>query len=359
MDLRIWIFNREFELAGGLSSYKYLSWKEQYQDRGIFTLIVGDTREHIKMLQQGYFVYMPGKVTAMVIKYVEYDSEQSTITVNGYTTLEFIDQRILLGTYQFSGGKIEEGMKEILKNNLRGFSEISIEPVQGMLSAYESAQYSNCQILEMFTELCKHTGYGMRMKFDYKNKTHIFQIYMGVNRKYGQTVNPPASFSDDWGSLGDVQIIDDESVLKNTIYVFGQGEGANRIYAIFRTGSGTGKDMYELAVDARDLQWQDDPEKDDYQTYEQYIITLGQRGAAKANELIKLVSFKAEITALQDFGIKYNLGDIITCRSNKYNMQLDTRIMAYEHRVENNIAKIYLTLGEPTITAIGEAVIKL
>lgn len=319
----------------------------------MFTLITNDTESNVRMLSVGDFIYMPGKITAMVIKYVEYDSEQSTITANGYTTLELVDQRILLGTYLYTD--VEVGIKKVLADNLRGFNEISIEETLGLEAPLNYVQYSNAQLLEMFIELCTEAGLGMRMKFDYKNKTHVFQMYKGLDRTYSQTVNTPATFSDDWGSLGDVLIINDESVFKNYAYVFGQGEGADRIYTTVGSPRGAGRDVHELVIDARDLQWQDDSTKDNYQTEAQYIDTLKNRGLAKLNERAALVSFKSEIVNLSNFGIKYNLGDIITCRSNKYRMRLDTRITGYEQRVENNIAKIYLTLGEPTITAITES----
>ena len=347
--MNLWVYDQDFVLKGGISSYKYLSWQEEYQNRGVFTLITGDTTKNVAMLQEEFFVYMKGKKTAMVIKYREFDSKTSSITVSGYTTLELIDKRFLLGTFNFTNA--ETGMRTIWTNNLRSLPDIRLGDLKGFTETVDS-QYTNKLFLEIFPEVCATSGLGIRMLFDYVNKRHVLDIYKGVNRSINQTTNTPATFSDEWGSLGDVTIIDDKSVFKNVAYVFGQGEGTARMYVI--VGTATGRNRFELPIDARDLQWQDDPSAENYQTQAQYLNTLRARGIAKLNEHNQLVSFKSEITALKDFGVKYDLGDIVTCSSQRYQMQLTTRITGFEHRIEKNVSKIYLILGEPTITAIGE-----
>jgi len=346
--MKLWVFNQDFTLLGSLSTYIYLSWTEEYRGRGVFTLIARDTAANVAMLQEEYFIYMSGKQTAMVIKSRKYESSNSAITVDGYTTLELMDQRHLLGTYIFSNA--ETGMKQILSNNLRGLPDVDIKANQGYTETVDT-QYTNKAMLDIFPEVCAATDLGIRMLFDYENKQHVFDVYKGADRTFGQSANVPVQFSDEWGSLADVAITVDKSVFKNVAYVYGEGEGSARLYEI--VGTAMGRDRYELPVDARDLQWDDDPESDDYQTETQYRTTLQARGITKLNDHIKTTNFQAEVSST-DFGVKYNLGDKVTCRSQRYGMQMDARITMYKQEIENNVSTISLTLGDPTITAIGE-----
>ena len=350
METWIWIFDRDFNQINVLQSYQSFAWEEAYQNRGLFTLIVSDTTENIKFLQEEYFLYMNGKKTAMVIKYRKFDSEKQLIELHGYTTIELIDQRGLLGIKRLTNA--ERGMREILSDNLRGLPRIDAGENKGYTETF-TAQYSNKLILDIFPEVCAGTELGIRMLFDYKNKRHVFDVYKGIDRTFGQSENPTALFNEDFGTLTSTIIVDDASTFKNFAYVFGAGEGVDRIMT--EVGTAVGRDRYELFVDARDLQPEpEDPESGmTPQEYQEYIEILKARGVAKLNEHNKRTSFTAEVDG-RDFGIKYNLGDKVTCRSKRYGVTLNTRIMQYREVIENNTNKIYLTLGDPEITMIGE-----
>jgi hypothetical protein len=329
-------------MLGALPSFISLSWGENYQNKGVFTLLANDTKENIELLKEGYYLYKAGKKTAMVIKYLKFDRDKQEIEVHGYTTLEIIDRRGLLGAKFIRNA--EQDMKEALLDNLRGLQRISVSENKGFEETY-NGQFSNHSFLEIFPVICSQTELGITMLFDHRNKQHIFEVYKGVDRTWGQRINTPVLFSDDWGNLQNTVIIDDNSLFKNVAYVFGAGEGAER--EMVEVGTAQGDDRYELFVDARDLQ----PEEE--QTIEEYRQILTTRGIAKLNEHIRRLNFSAEVDAA-DFGVKYDLGDKITAKNNKYGITLDTRIMQYNQIIENNMSRVQLTLGEPEITAIGE-----
>lgn len=339
---RIWIFNQDFEQKGAIDTYKSLIWEEAYQNRGVFTLIVSDTEKNIEFLQDEYFLFMAGKKTAMVIKYRKFNSEDMTIEIHGYTTVELLNQRGLLGTKYISNA--EQGMRQIVSENLRGFPRIVQTESKGYMEMMNS-QFSNKVMLDIFPEVCAQTELGFILLFDRKNKQHVFDVYKGVDRTFGQHENPVIVFSDEWGTLVNTIIVDDSSTFKNVAYVFGAGEGADRIME--EVGTARGRERYELFVDARDLQ----PEEG--QTGAEYRKNLRARGIAKLNEHNRRTSFLSEANP-RDFGVKYWLGDKITAINRRYGITMNIRIMQYKQVIENNMSKIYLTLGEPEITAIGE-----
>ena len=338
----LWVFNPEFDNIGLLDSYISCSWGEQYQNRGAFTLVVPDSMNNIKLLQEEYYLHLPNKPTAMFIKHRRIDSKEKTISLYGYTTLEKIDQRGILGTRQFYNA--EHDMKEVLAENIRGLPHITIAENKGFTERFRT-QYSYTSFLDVFSEICAETELGIRLLFDHRNKQHIFDVYKGLDRTYGQHENPVAMFSDEWGTMANLSISDDKSLFKNVAYVAGMGKQEERI--IHEVGTATGANRYELFVDARDLQQEED------QTLEEYLEILEARGIAKLNEHNRRINFRTE-AADGDFGKKYNLGDLVTCKSQRYGVTINTRIMQYNQIIENNSSKVYLTLGEPEITAIGE-----
>lgn len=344
MTNAIWVYDQNFNKIGSIQTYVTLNWTEEYQNRGVFTLIVYDTQYNIDLLQEEYFLYMTDKKTAMVIKYRNFDSEKQIITINGYTTLELLDQRFLLGYKTIVNA--EQGMREMVSANLRGFPNLTQTDSNNYADIF-NAQYSNALFIEqeILPEICAATDLGIRMFFDHDNKKHVFDVYKGIDHTFEQTENPSILFGDDFGNLASTIIVSDNSVFKNVAYVFGAGEGEERI--MVEVGTATGRDRYELPVDARDLQQQKN------QTLAEYKEVLKARGIAKLNERNKRVSFQAEVDG-KDFGNKYDLGDLVTCKSSRYGIQFNTRIMQFSHKIENNIPKIILTLGQPEITIIGE-----
>ena len=346
--MKLWIFDWNFALKGSIETYKHLEWQESYYNRGVFTLMVDDVPQNVKILKEDYFLYMPDKKTAMLIETIKYDSKDNLIIVNGHSTLTILNQRHLYGTYNFVNA--EAGIREIFAKNIRGYPNMIQTPSKGYTEGVDT-QYSDKILLDIFPKVCSETGLGINMIFDYENKRHIFDVYKGVDRTAEQTNNSPQQFSDDWFTLTDVVITEDKSNFKNVAYVSGVGDGPDRIRTV--VGTAQGRDRYELPVDARHLQWDSDPTSENYQTYDQYVKTLGAWGLAKLNEHNKIQNFQAEVDS-RDFGNKYYLGDVVTCNSGRYGVQMDARIISFKHQIENNESKIFLTLGEPTITAIGE-----
>lgn len=106
----LFAYNTEFELQGMIDNYISLQWTEEYNGKGSFELICVDTSESISALQQGYYVCAQNKSTAMMIRYIERDSINKTITINGCTTLGLLEQRVMFPMHSTLGRTIEESL---------------------------------------------------------------------------------------------------------------------------------------------------------------------------------------------------------------------------------------------------------
>lgn len=349
------IFDRNYKFIGFIDNFISLTWKEQYQNVGALTLFCNDSVKNIKYLQQGYFVWQKGKRTAMIIRYVKPVEGESQIEVRGYTSLWLLSQRTIYPTQTIYN--IETGMYNLVKHSFtsssaRKVTDLDYAFAKGFTYVLDT-QYTLIDLMEAENALAVESGLGFYMQFDYENKKNIFTVYEGLNRTYGNGVNKPAMFSTEFGNLQNTIIIDDMTIFKNVAIVAGAGEGVARI--VIEVGTATGWDRYELPVDARDLQqeYTDDNGNEVSLTLAQYKIILQARGIKKLNEHVHALSFSGEVNT-QDFGEKYYLGDIVSCKSDRYNMRIDSRVTEYEEVTENNITKLKLTFGEPAITLLKE-----
>lgn len=354
------VFDENFNLMGMLDNYISLQWKESYHDRGSFTLIAVDSKANIDLLQMGRFIYQAGKRTAMIIKYAKKDSETSRIDVNGHTTLDLLDRRVIFPVQTIYN--IESGMYALVERFLKGsesdrnISNFTTARILNGLQGFPyilDTQYTGTNLLEALTALGEESGLGFYMEFDWRNKQHVFTVYQGLSRTSGQKENIPAVFSAEFGNLKNMILMDDMSIFKNVAYVAGAGEGTARKHIV--VGNAKGLDRYELYVDARDLQqeYTDDNGKEVSLTDAQYIALLQSRGLKKLNDHLRAKSFNGEVDAF-DFGKEYYLGDEISAKSTKYNARIDARIMEYTEVTENNKTKLSVSLGTPEISLLQE-----
>lgn len=354
------IFDQQFNLIGMLDNYISLIWTEDYYNRGSFTLVCVDNKENIDLLQMNYYIYQPGKNTAMVIRYLKYESEVSRIEANGYTTLDLLSRRIVFPVQTVYN--VETGMYALVERLLKGsesdrnIGNFTTARITGGLQGYtytHETQFTGTDLLEALTTLGEESGLGFYMAFDWRNKRHVFTVYQGKDRTFGQKENTPAIFSAEFVNLKSMIIIDDMSIFKNVAYVAGAGEGIARKYVV--VGNAEGLDRYELYVDARDLQqeYTDDNGNEVSLTDAQYVTLLSSRGLQKLNEHLRAKSFNGEVDAF-DFGKEYYLGDKISAKSTQYNSRIDARIMQYTEVTENNQTKLSVSLGIPEITLLQE-----
>lgn len=344
------IFDTDFVRRGIISSYLSIQWSEDYYDRGDFTLICVDSAENIALLKQGYYVYRSDKQTAMIIRHIKYISADNQIIVKGYTTLDLIKERIIYKTQ--SVYNVESGMISLINQNTQGnriIERFTTAPIKGFTEIFDT-QFTGTNLLEALTQLGTESEIGFYMLFDHKNKQHVFTPYKGVNRIAGQREIRPIIFSADLRNLNNVTITDDISFYRNVAYVAGGGENEERRWVIVNDQEFSGMDRFELYVDARDLQQTtyEDGEEIIYSDAE-YVQILTARGIKKLNEYLKIETFVAEVNPI-GFGSDYYLGDVVSCKSDKYGVRFNTRILAYSEQSEGGLYKLSLTMGNPELT---------
>ena len=335
----LYAYDKDFNLLGVISNYISLLWAEERAGLGEFQLVCTDDDYNLEILQKAVFYKRPDRKTAMQATYFRGETESNNVYVRGRASIIRVGQRVTYPTSRIY--KAERDTYKMIADNLRGLEYTTTAPEQGFSEVYDT-QYTGKELTEAVFDICQTTGFGIVSVFDTPTKQHIITIYKGADRTDGNPDgNPRQVFSTDFGTLTDTLIVKDDSIFKNVAYVAGGGEGEDRTWVI--VGDATGDDRYEMYADARDLQ------QDENETLEDYKSRLTARGIQRLNERLKVLTFEGIVTP-EGFGTEYDLGDRITCKSEQYNLLLDTTIERFDEVREGNNTTLKLTLGEPQIT---------
>gem|GEM_PF-1695850 len=375
----LFVFSKSFNLMGHIGSFISLIWEEEYCGRGSFQLVLANESGTIgeqggadlvgtRIIRQGRYIYQKGKKTAMVIRSIRVSEKDGQIIINGFTTLDILRQRVRVGTTKIEN--VELSMYHIADyvraeiepitgyNDLR-FKNYSIAETKGFEQTLDT-QFTNWNVLDMLIALGNQSGLGFFMGFEHENQTHVFTVYEGKDFAVAnESNNPHVVFSEEYGTLSDVEIVDDKSIFANNAWVAGEGEGNRRFNQNVSTYPINDRpdaiDIFQISVDARDLRQTitDESGQETLLNSYDYGRILEGRGLAKLTEHPHVDTFTGTINPI-GFGIDYNLGDIVTCISKKHNRRIDARITQFKEVTEGNTTTLRLTLGEPEITLKGE-----
>lgn len=136
---------------------------------------------------------------------------------------------------------------------------------------------------------------------------------------------------------------------KNVALVAGEGEGKSR--QTITLGSGSGLNRKELYVDARDLQSEND---DVVMTPTEYRNALRERGESKLSEHQAILILDGDINVhnqLYEYGVDYDLGDIVRRSSPTFKLAYNARITEIQEIYENGM-QVVPTFGKRSPTLI-------
>lgn len=357
----LYIFDKDLNFQGIMEGYFSLRWVRRYSKCGEFELHCGLSIESLNLLKKGNIVWKKDDSEAGYIEYrnLKQDNEgKEVLVVRGKFVTGYLNRRINWGQ-MVHNGKVGDLIKTLINEN--AINPINPDRKIPLLIFDESVifedeityQNSYGNILEQIESISMTTNIGYRIAFDYTNKRLIFEIYRGLDRTAGQSINAPAIFSKEFENVLEQEYTDSSNNYRNTALVAGEGEGSLR--QLVTVGQAHGLDRHELYVDARDLQ-------QEVLTTPEYITLLEDRGQSKLSEFTDIQTFDSKINLNSNLKYKedFDLGDIVTCTSKKWGVTIDTRITEIEEVYDSNGKQIYIIFGNkiPTLIDKLKAVIK-
>lgn len=346
--MTLYVYDETFTLRGQVKNWVSLSWTEEYRGEGSFTLVVYDTDEYAALLQRGRYLFRPDRPAAMMAVKVERKTEERTITVCGYTALHLLNRRII--DLKYEGTNVEETVYGLINGDLRELAQVATAEPKGLSQEYE-CEIEGVEMLSAVFEVLGESSYGIRANFDHKNKRNLIEVYEGKDKRYtpekGGTV-----FSQEFGNLRSLEVTEDDDLYKNVAYVTGAANNDSRtVYYQYVSPEVQGK--HEL--------WREVIVQGDNQGAEESNAAWRKRQkqiAIKAlQEYKNVLSFSVDVSS-GEFGKKYELGDMVTCKSGRYGLLFDTQIMSYKFTDKSGKTTEQMVLGDRPLDYVQSSIVR-
>ena len=337
MEVRI--YGKDLRRIGQMENQTSLIWTRKFYEPGDFEIHAPITDENLFLLRPGNLVGKKGSGEAGIIESIEKEESdiKNEITAKGRFLSAYMDRRLIKKTVNFSG-TVENAMRQLLAGAVP-IPLVELGPLNGFPETVQF-QATMKNLLSYETKLSRTGAIGYRFRPDFNTRKIVFETYKGENRTYKQNKNNRVIFSEDYSNLNNAIYRYNDQNLKTKAIVGGQGEGEGRTY--YELGGGSGLDLREIFVDAKDI-------NPDGMTAEQYKAALLQRAQEALNEATVSEALECETEAAINFSYKtdYDLGDIVTVRKKRWGLNMDQRITELQEIYEFGSLTVIPTLGDP------------
>lgn len=359
------ILDPDFTLVCEIEDYESLSFTRKYSTYGSFEMTISRHKHNAIYLERGRILYLSPEKTGF-IDYRESvigGAEKQTkgdevILIKGYTLEKILSDRITdvpSGSVNWTfNGNLETGIKTLIDYNAGENANMPSRTINELLISESKERGSNValsyrykNLSEMLTNLSDAHGLGHKITLDYTNKKFVYDVYEGENLTTTQRDKPPVIFSTDFGNINNQTLTDSRLDYKNTAFVAGQGEGADRATVWVNEGdiTETGLARREIFIDARDVE---------------QTSNLPARGKDKLGELAPVYTVEGTIRPYNTFRFEqdYNLGDQVTITFNDIGNQvsLDTRITEVSEYWGNTGYDVEMTFGNKVPNIIDKLI---
>ena len=301
-------YDQNLNRLGVIDVFRSLIWTRKYYECGTFELHAPLNTRNLQLLAEnnilskrefkdknGHIVKTTSKESG-IVEYIAIDDTVNEITAKGRFLPSIMDRRAIKTVVNFNG-KTEAGMRKLVQS--------------------------------------------VTIRADFKAKKFFFEVYKGVDRTESQRERSRVVFSEIYKNLNGVAYVFSNQNTKTCAIVAGEGEGTAR--TLVTVGGGTGWDLREVIVDARDVQ------KDDDMTTAEYTEILKQKGNEKLAEYGIVEAMDAQTKPFVNFVYRedYDLGDVVTVKKKMWGIEMDKRITEIQEIFENGGFDIVPTFGDP------------
>lgn len=354
MDLTI--RNKSFEVIHILDVFEDLVWTDRYDSYGNFEINSPVDSTLLSHLERKFYLESEDSEKTMIVENIQIDDDVekgSRITISGRSLESILDRRIIWGRRNYNGN-FQNCIEALLNENVIS-PKIADRKIPNFIFQRSSdpkvtsltidKQWTGDNLYDVIVEECQLRDLGFKVILDSSNR-FVFSLYSGVDRSYDQTDNPYVIFSNKFENLINADYFESDQTYKNITLIGGQGEGSERIYTTY--GSGSGLDRRELFTDARDIS--KTKEDDTEYTTAEYNKLLQARGADDLLDYEEISSFAGTVEKFSAYEYRkdYDMGDIVQIGS-EYGFSGKTRIVEMIHTYNQNGYSIY-----PTFSMIDE-----
>lgn len=340
-DSTLFFFDKELNMLGIVDYFISLRWRRKYFEAGEFEIVLPVNDYVMQFIDKNVLVMRNNYTEAGIIETIEFSDNgtDEELIISGRFLSSLLERRIVKSKINFSGNTIE-GMNTIV-NAMTPLTEQWETEAVTMTSPHIDFQVSYKNVYEYLCKLAEYSNIGFRVVPNVDSKVYMFEAWEGKDRTSEQSINEQYSFSDDNYNIEQGKLVISEKTKVNYVLVGGQGEDTNRVLVSVDEGI-SGFDRYEVFSDQKSLTKGSLSDND-------YKAKLRSVGEGKLSD----GTFQLEVTAIvqQDYKEKWNLGDIVNIKKEKWGVYTTYRIIEVEETIEDGKKTIYPTFGSPLSSA--------
>lgn len=340
-DSSLFFFDKELNLLGIVDYFISLRWRRKYFEAGEFEIVLPVNDYMMQFIDTDVIVMRNNYTEAGIIETIEFSDNGTNeeVTISGRFLSSLLSRRIVKSKINFSGNTIE-GMNTIVNAMTPLTTQWETETVT-MSSPHIDFQVTYKNVYDYLKKLSEYSNIGIRVVPNVDSKVYMFEVWKGIDRTSEQNENEEYSFSDDNYNIEQGKLVMSEKTKASYVLVGGEGEDSSRVLVTVDDGA-TGFDRYEIFSDQKGIRKENLSDS----AYKEKLKTVGEG-------LLSDGAFQLEVTALvqQDYKVKWNLGDIVNIKKEKWGVYTTYRIIEVEETIEDGKKTIYPTFGSPLSSA--------
>ena len=379
MELRI--FDKTIEPLGAIDELASLLWHIKYFDVGTFSLLAPITDNNSKLLVEGNIIVKhDGKreVTdaaggvwrrAAQITYVHITKDENgleQIEAQGFMLGWWLNKRCIYPQIVATAAN-PWLINKMVKKNCGSEASAKRRFPQFIMLEQETMSGSN---VEYANEVCANLGQEVKARaqagklgydilINERTKQYGFYLYKGKDLTAKNSEgNTPCIFSRDFDNVNEQEYTASIENCGNFIYVQGAADdNGSQPMTTVDGENATGLDLTEVFCDATDIARK-------YQSGETevtiplntYMLMLKTRGSAELESYGKTINFVSTINTNSNlkFKVDFDLGDRITCKEEKWGIQIDARITEVTETYQKGAEEIEATFGDSLPTLVDQ-----
>ena len=308
------------------TNYVSCLWSEGYNTVENFTVELRKTEDYMKKIRPGVYFGRNDRNTLMVVESVEVTG--TGIIASGKNAARVLDDVAFIGTLA-AGSDFPSEIKAAYDS---GEKVGRVEFPAPTIEASYPEEVKNKSFLDLCEITCQSTDVGFRAV---RSGSEILLEF------YQPDLNPSAIYAEKYGNLLVERLTFSNAKYKNFCIVLGEDAdgGEVRVEVDKRIGD---EKRRELILTSSE-KWEDTDTEDTYRA------RLSAEGAEKLLACQK--TFECAFSPYaDDFGSKFDLGDVMTILLPDYGLRLEARVMRMTQKSQKNTIKTTIEVGQITIT---------
>ena len=225
------VLDKNYDGIAIIDTFTSAIWTVRYDEAGDFEIYTPVRLDYIQAMQIGNYLWNRDSDRLMVIETVEIETdaeEGPQLIVTGRSLESILDRRIVTSSQNFSGN-LQSVLFAIIQNEvissggtrrIPGFSLKTSSDSRITSISISELSIRGENVYDVVCSLCQANKVGWRI-LPKGAGGFEFELYVGVDRSYAQSVNPYVTFSPSFENLLNSNYIKSFKSYKNSIYAVG------------------------------------------------------------------------------------------------------------------------------------------